>query len=1285
MRFRIVTGKVTRITTAAFFLVILMMVIYFLMVREKRQQLLEQEGFRILNGFGSSMNEKDEVISKVSLNLGNTFRKYSTAQTAKQGIGKSTGKAVPGLIPAQAGISDSARMGLMRIREKQLGKIAFSGKLNISFGRRTIAEDSVSWPSGSDSLFSCAMSMDDFISPLLRKEFFTGFILMDHENVVFTSFPGEIMISGGGRQKDPPGFFNIGLQVVTNTIVKDSSGKELMKIYSGGIREITIAGKNYRMFIQPVRFHGKNNFLLAGFVGKKEFTGWTRNLPNGIFLMLTVILLLILCSIPVMRIFSPGIKIRISAKEITTTWTVTAAAVFLLVLTFSAFLVQQGINKSVRQNLDELNSTIKTSFINETVLVLQEMKRYDSIRAEERNIILDDPKKKGSSENLIISSVLDDTVHKEYNHPGYKFFNSIFWANDAGDQVMLCTPYETASLSNVGNHGYFLHPDNYFRISGKDTLWYGMEPGYSGTNGNWEISFSSLTKDHSAFPNNRQARIVAMTSSMYSLKNTILPKEYEFCLIGKTGKAWYHSGEKLGPGDNFLDECNGDSKLLYALQNGRNVFFDGMFLHGNWKMFVSPVSGTDLFLVTMMKPSKTEKIGTMAVLLTTFIFIAVFLVFVILVWLAYLLIKNIFPLRKRYSSKQALIPGREKAKRYQWLVIMNSAVMLGFISMSFFPGFFFHRMMPSILVVAVILVIQGIVIFLVLGKKMKDEKTRISPTANWLRGYRLFVAFWIISTLVISPVVVTNNFYRAGMRQNIFVQEEAIASECKTRTEDLHNFYSHNIPSQNGYRLFLTRNDSGFYAGSVLKLKLRKGTDQKLDSILENRTQRFHPGYAFSDINCFCAGDSLGVCKFSTADFLFPEGKKATEAYLIAEIKKSEIFRSFFMMNNGAFVFSAALALLILCLFVLVRKMSERIFLPVIADYQPDSLKAILEEWKGQSRSIVIISPFLPDQGEHDGWVFVDFSVPAGLKISGRIRERGILINFGAGMDQLKILRRRVRKLEKFMQHGQAVLLLHKTPGLLIRDFSSKLKNLRKEKQVTVLLQRFDELTKELPVVYAVHPVPEIVRPEICPGLNNLLNAERRFNPHLEMEEPLLKIKHPECWDYRHEDCPCNDPCPALGDIIQSIGHFSLSWYDFVWSSLSNQEQALLRDIAGNFVLRIEDKELLMLLADKGIIEIAGGIRIISPSFLQFILKTYISEDNQSAGVAGSSRSTWKAPLLLVAAGILVFLFITQQSVLSNLASILVSIATISGVFLKLSGIIFPSGEDGSVLGRSAS
>jgi hypothetical protein len=512
MKFRIVTGKISRITTAAFFLVILAMVAFFLVVQENRRQLLEQEGFRILSGFGSSMNEKEKVISKISRELGPAFDNYRLTRIQKKGIRNITGKTIPGTATAQFIYSDSTKREMDGIRDKQIGNISLSEQINISYGRRTITQDSIDWPSGHDSLFSCAMSINDFIAPLLRKEFFSGFLLMDKGQIVFSSFPGEILVSGVEIQKDPPGFYSLGLQVVNNTIKKDTSGKEEMKIFSGEIREITIAGKSYKMFIRPVPFHGKNNFLLAGFVGKKEFTGWTRNLPPDAFLILTGVLLLLLCSIPGVRIFSHENKVKISGKEIVTIWTATAATVFLLVLASSAFLVRHDTNRSLIHNLRDLNFRIKNSFRDESALILKEMLRYDSIRSEDQDNILYDPKTKANSGGRILCSVLDDTAYSKYNHPDYKFFNTVFWADETGDQRMLCTPYETASLSNISRHEYFLQPDKYFRVSGKDSMWYGMEPGFSGNKGRWEIAFSSFSLTRSPGIKHRSAGIVSLTS-----------------------------------------------------------------------------------------------------------------------------------------------------------------------------------------------------------------------------------------------------------------------------------------------------------------------------------------------------------------------------------------------------------------------------------------------------------------------------------------------------------------------------------------------------------------------------------------------------------------------------------------------------------------------------------------------------------------------------------------------------------------------------------------------------
>ena len=59
-----------------------------------------------------------------------------------------------------------------------------------------------------------------------------------------------------------------------------------------------------------------------------------------------------------------------------------------------------------------------------------------------------------------------------------------------------------------------------------------------------------------------------------------------------------------------------------------------------------------------------------------------------------------------------------------------------------------------------------------------------------------------------------------------------------------------------------------------------------------------------------------------------------------------------------------------------------------------------------------------------------------------------------------------------------------------------------------------------------------------------------------------------------------------------------------------------------------------------------------------------------------SYESNWhrlKVPLILIATSILVLLVITQQNFLSNINTILVSVAAIIGVYLKISGFFSPS------------
>jgi hypothetical protein len=210
-------------------------------------------------------------------------------------------------------------------------------------------------------------------------------------------------------------------------------------------------------------------------------------------------------------------------------------------------------------------------------------------------------------------------------------------------------------------------------------------------------------------------------------------------------------------------------------------------------------------------------------------------------------------------------------------------------------------------------------------------------------------------------------------------------------------------------------------------------------------------------------------------------------------------------------------------------------------------------------------------------------------------------------------------------------------------------------------LEYFEKTIYKLPV-YFVKPQPWIN--SYRDPLKDILKRESIINPDVEDYAPVLNSIMTQS---KPEE-----------KIILKLQELSIARYSYIWNRLSNEEQFILYQVAKGAMLNLNNREPNRLLFNKGILLLDEHVEIVSEAFKNFIL-TSVDLTNieliEKQSIKTGSWSRFRLPVLLIAASIIVFLFATQQSVLSNLNAIMLSVATLLGVYLKFSGLFVPGNK----------
>jgi hypothetical protein len=228
------------------------------------------------------------------------------------------------------------------------------------------------------------------------------------------------------------------------------------------------------------------------------------------------------------------------------------------------------------------------------------------------------------------------------------------------------------------------------------------------------------------------------------------------------------------------------------------------------------------------------------------------------------------------------------------------------------------------------------------------------------------------------------------------------------------------------------------------------------------------------------------------------------------------------------------------------------------------------------------------------------------------------------------------------------------------------------------LIEYFQKTIFNLPVLFGIAENIDLSGYNFPEPLVDILKSEESLNPELLKCKYLLEKSFASCIE-SNKTKKCEEKCSTAGckqeeHIILKIEELSHANYTYIWGLLSHEEHFILYELAKGHLLNLKNLNNISTLYSKGILtrnehEVIG---IESTAFQKFILSSIDVADIEELTRKSEISSNWnrfRLPAVLMAVSIIVFLFATQQSVLSNLNAILLSVASLIGVYLKFSGV----------------
>ncbi len=517
------------------------------------------------------------------------------------------------------------------------------------------------------------------VNDIFSDEVFSDYLLIKDEEVIFKTLSLEFDI-------DSLDSFSTKVLIENNRnkTLFSSKGDNLVNsgeyFKSGYIADINIAQIKYKLFLYPILPKPKNaggeKWYIGGLIEKNDFVKAKRSVPALVIILITLIFIAVIISFPVLKLFILKAIERIQVRNLYYAGVALIIGFAILNILYLHLLSTKYLSDRSQKTLEILNDTIRNSLekeVSEAYKTLISLDKNKSINESQNNFF-----GKNWTKNRGLSKY--DSLSNTGSNGFYKFFKTAFWMDNAGNQLLqLISWKDPINLINLSARDYF---KDYSRwkltdLNVDDSRLFNLQSIYSNTSGEalvalsvksnkGEINYKLRNKDINGY-----AEVAAITTPMYSIIETILPKNLEFRIIDNDGEVWFHNNKNKNLKENLFIESKYNRKLITFIKNRNNEPLKLKLYNRNYYAHISPIKFTDLYLITL--ESKNRNIFqnariSIALLVYLTLFLSIGLIVIILLSINYF---SNHKVNKHLISLAWLIPKPKKSKYYKILAVNN--------------------------------------------------------------------------------------------------------------------------------------------------------------------------------------------------------------------------------------------------------------------------------------------------------------------------------------------------------------------------------------------------------------------------------------------------------------------------------------------------------------------------------------------------------------------------------------------------------------------------------------
>jgi hypothetical protein len=548
--------------------------------------------------------------------------------------------------------------------EDSIGLISYQTPFRYTAASFTPAEKISDVKKDSIKILYDEQQLDYFISEKNTSLKFTVGIeeiisrILEAGHADFFEFHYIISTPADKRDKAKIFFSSPGLSISGYSIT--DTAYQIGKLYFGNISNEVIKNVRYKSFSIPIQLRS-GNFILTGLIAEKEFQSRVNAIPFDLVNKVLIIIILILISMPFIKIFFISPIERFGIKDISFLGlSIFCGSAIVMVIIFQ-LLMQLGVSIRTKNELKYLSGKIHSRFNSELRSLCADAKQIDKefiasiLSNQYRDSILND------SDSTIFSLDLNGrgdqrwSVRLPKNTNSYPGYTVVQWTDSTGSQFFKGRLDGKAfSLIDVSNRQYFKDLFNEkLYVANPENFKFTIQPVYSMTTSGFEANIAMFS--------NYNRYMLALSTQMRSIINTILPIGYGFYIIDEKGVILFQSDGKVTLRENFLEWLNDGQKISYGLASRENKELSNIEINSKpFSLYIQPINNLPWQIVTYHQMEFSES-SILHIISFILFFLAIYFPFVfVFCFLAWQRTQYLSRLNKRIEQYTWLKPGENK-------------------------------------------------------------------------------------------------------------------------------------------------------------------------------------------------------------------------------------------------------------------------------------------------------------------------------------------------------------------------------------------------------------------------------------------------------------------------------------------------------------------------------------------------------------------------------------------------------------------------------------------------